>query len=91
MNDAKSPFTTHQLALQFGETEIVLESRILTARGASGGLVWNRPVAVHVRDASGESRLPIFDVTRRRQIALYSISLLLIAAGLLLGGRSNKE
>lgn len=91
MKDDNSPFTTHQLARRIGKTEIVLESQSWSAGGPSGGVVWNRPAAVRVRDESGETRLPIIDVTRRRQIALYSISLLFMVAGLLLGGRPTRE
>jgi hypothetical protein len=39
--------------------------------GRRGGLVWNRPVAVKVRDASGqESVLPVVDVTRQAQVSI---------------------
>jgi hypothetical protein len=39
--------------------------------GRHGGLVWNRPTAVKVQDASGqESFLPVVDVTRQAQISI---------------------
>lgn len=89
MNDIENElFTTHRLERRIGETDLILESRALSAAGPFGGVVWNRPVAVRV---DGETRLPIIDVTRRRQIALYSISLLIMVAGLLLGSRRTRE
>lgn len=39
--------------------------------GLHGGLIWNRPVAVHVRTAAGEElTVPVRDVTRQVQWGL---------------------
>ncbi len=40
-----------------------------------GGVVWNRPVAVRVQSGTVEHILPIVDVTRRRQIAIWLLGL----------------
>lgn len=53
-----------------GPARLALESRAWRARLPSGGLVWNRPTAVIVWQDGVERRLPIVDVTRRRQLAL---------------------
>jgi len=66
---------------------ITLESRSLKLRTSFGGLVWNRPTAVRVDHSSGETRLPIRDVTRRGQLILYGLSLLFVIAGLAAGRR----
>lgn len=43
----------------------------------SGGLIWNRPIAVLVRHSDGtEYTLPIHDVTRRLQVLVLSIGML---------------
>jgi hypothetical protein len=55
--------------LRHGGRLLVPVSRTVTVRlpGRAGGLVWNRPLAVEVRE-SGERRvLPIPDWTRRLQ------------------------
>lgn len=86
-DDKQPPFKTHSMARQVADTRIILESRSFQAIGPSGGVVWNRPVAVHTQSAHGESRLPIPDVTRRGQVILYATSFLFIIAGLALGSR----
>ena len=43
----------------------------------SGGLIWNRPIAVLVRHSDGtEYTLPVHDVTRRLQVLALSIGML---------------
>ena len=72
-------------AQRIGRTDVSLESRSWRARLPFGGLVWNRPAAVIVRQDGVERRLPIVDVTRRRQVALLAAGLLCLLAGLWLG------
>jgi len=55
------------------DTELRVRSQILQFRFPviSGGLIWNRPVAVLVRTADGQDRiLPIRDVTRTAMLVL---------------------
>ena len=78
-------------ARRIGDLEISLEAQAHRVAGSFGGGVWNRPVGVWVRGASGDKRLPIRDVTRRVQLAAYGLSLLFIGIGLSRRGRSRKE
>ncbi len=76
---------------RISELDIVLEARPRRVAWPFGGLVWNRPVGVRVRGPQGDQRLPIYDVTRRLQLAAYGLSLLFIGIGLSQRGRSPKE
>ncbi|MFZ6026699.1 MAG: hypothetical protein ACOYYS_03200 [Chloroflexota bacterium] len=50
----------------------------ITVPGFSGGLVWNRPLAVRVQTADGQQqRIPVPDVTRLVLLAIMGFSLLL--------------
>jgi hypothetical protein len=62
-----------------GETRIVPMARSLRIQipGLPGGLVWNRPVAVVAQTAGGQEQvLPVRDITRQVQLALFSGALL---------------
>ncbi len=49
----------------------------LTIPGFSGGLIWNRPVAVRVQTADGhEQKLPVPDVTRLILLGILGFSAL---------------
>ena len=74
--------TTRSEPLVIEDKRIVLEARTFCLRLPFGGLVWNRPVAVRVDGPSGDTRLPIHDVTRRWQIAAYGFSIVCILLGL---------
>lgn len=92
MNETgKRGFTTDRTTIRVDDTELALEARSFSLPAPFGGFVWNRPVAVVARTAAGETRLPVVDVTRRRRIALYAASAVLVFAGLLIGGRTSKE
>jgi len=55
------------------DIQLRVRSQVLQLRlpVASGGLIWNRPVAVLVRTADGQDRiLPIRDVTRTAMLVL---------------------
>jgi hypothetical protein len=58
-----------------GDVTLTPQSQALTVRWPSGGLVWNRPVAVLVEREGGTERIPIVDVTRVVQLGLLSFSL----------------
>ena len=79
MPDASSLFLTQEGSpLQVGDQTITVVSRALrwTWPMGFGGIVWNRPVAVKIRTASGvEHVLPVVDETRRRQIAIFFLGL----------------
>ncbi len=54
--------------IQAGALEITPQSSVykIMLRRGHGGLIWNRPKAVIVRNAEGqESTLPVVDVTRQ--------------------------
>ena len=68
-----------------GPARLALESRAWRARLPSGGLVWNRPTAVIVWQDGVERRLPIVDVTRRRQVALLAAGLICLLLAQRLG------
>jgi hypothetical protein len=56
-----------------GDLKITVRSRALQVRfpGASGGLIWNRPIAVSVYKPDGRiEHLPVRDVTRLVQVLL---------------------
>jgi hypothetical protein len=54
----------------------------------AGGLVWNRPFAVEVRTADGDTwSLPVPDITRQAQIALLAMGLI----GVLLIGLVSRK
>jgi hypothetical protein len=60
-----------------GDVTLTPQSQALTVRWPSGGLVWNRPVAVLVEREGATERIPIVDVTRVVQLGLLSFSLAL--------------
>lgn len=60
--------------IQLGEYRLLPISRALILRlpGMSGGIIWNRPVSVVVQSEGGiEQVLPVRDVTRQVQLALF--------------------
>ncbi len=62
--------------IHVGTATITVRSRALRVLlpRASGGLVWNRPVSVHVQNADGmDYDLPVRDVTRWAQWALMAL------------------
>ncbi len=79
MPDVSSLFLTQEGSpLQVGDQTITVVSRALrwTWPTGFGGIVWNRPVAVKIRTASGvEHVLPVVDETRRKQIMVFIFGL----------------
>jgi hypothetical protein len=62
-----------------GDLQITVRSRALQVRfpGASGGVIWNRPIAVSVYQPDGAvEHLPVRDVTRLMQVAFLACALL---------------
>ncbi len=80
MPDISSLFLTQEgPPLQVGDQTVTVVSRALrwTWPMGFGGIVWNRPVAVKIRAASGvEHVLPVVDETRRRQIMIFILGLI---------------
>jgi hypothetical protein len=58
-----------------GDVTLTPQSQALTVHWPSGGLVWNRPVAVLVERDEGTEHIPIVDITRVVQLGLLSFSL----------------
>jgi hypothetical protein len=82
---------TTEIARTIDEHQLVLEARTFRLRLPFGGFLWSTPAAVRVRTPAGETRLPIRDVTRRWQAAIYGFSFMCLAAGLLTRSRGSKE
>ena len=58
----------------------------------NGGVVWNRPVSVLAVNADGEeSVIPVIDVTRRLQIAIFGSGLFILVLTWLLSKIMHKE
>ena len=56
-----------------GDTRITPQAQAFSVRFPSGGFVWNRPTAVLVERDDLTQRIPIVDVTRVAQIALFGL------------------
>jgi hypothetical protein len=62
-----------------GNYRLIPISRALVLKfpGMRGGIIWNRPVSVVAQTGSGQEQvLPVKDITRQVQLALYGGSLL---------------
>ena len=74
-----------------GNTTVTPEAQALVVRWPRGGWVWNRPVAITV-EADGETRrVPIVDVTRVAQGALWAASVAFVVVALALSIKSRRE
>ncbi len=74
--------TASSQPISIGDLKITVRSRALQIRfpGSSGGVIWNRPIAVSVYRPDGTSqRLLVRDVTRLAQVFALALGL---AAGL---------
>ena len=56
-----------------GDTRITPQAQAFSVRFPFGGIVWNRPTAVLVERDDLTQRIPIVDVTRVAQIALFGL------------------
>ena len=94
MTQQKRPFswqTRSGETLTVGDVSVTPQSQAVSVRWSGGGCVWNRPVAVLVRRDGRERRVPIPDVTRIAQLALYGLSLLFVSVGLCIMRRQRRE
>jgi hypothetical protein len=76
-----------------GGVAVTPQSEALTMRWPRGGWVWNRPVAVVVERGDERKRMPIVDVTRVAQLALYGLSVVFAMVGLalMIGQRRSRD
>jgi len=88
MTQQQETFTWQQESgetVTVGEVAATPQSQALTVRWPRGGWVWNRPVAILVeRGEEDQERIPITDVTRVAQLALYGFGLVFAVLGLLM-------
>lgn len=56
--------------LYVGDCKLTPQSQALIIGGSSGGMVWNRPVALLVEQDGELKRFPILDLTRIIQLGL---------------------
>jgi hypothetical protein len=54
-----------------GDTRVTPQAQAFSVRFPFGGFVWNRPTAVLVERDDLTQRIPVVDVTRVAQIALF--------------------
>lgn len=77
-----SPFSLENLEgkpIKVGENLItpISQSFQLTIPGFTGGLIWNRPVAVRVQATNGQEQvIPVQDVTRLVLLGILGFTLL---------------
>ena len=71
-------------AVTVGDVSATPQSQALSVRWPHGGWVWNRPVALLVERNGKRERIPIVDVTRVAQLALYGLSVVLAVVGLVM-------
>jgi len=67
--------------IEVGDSKIVPLAKVVRFQksGWLGGVIWNRPVAVVVQTGNDEERvIPVRDVTRIAQIAIFGSGLLVI-------------
>jgi hypothetical protein len=69
-----------------GEVTVTPQARALVVHLPQGGLVWNRPTAVTIEQAGAKTRVPVMDVTRILQLALFTL-----AAGIAAARRPHAE
>ncbi len=56
-----------------GDTRITPQAQAFSVRLPFGGFVWNRPTAVLVERDDLTQRIPIVDVTRVAQVAMFGL------------------
>jgi hypothetical protein len=64
-----------------GDRRVTLLSSVLIIRLPWGNYVWQRPKAIIVEQQGRQVMLPIRDVTRRIELGLYGLGLLLTGVG----------
>ncbi len=73
-----------------GDTRITLQAQAFSLRLPFGGFVWNRPTALLVERDDSTQRIPIVDVTRIVQIALFGLVLTFSVIITLLAARQRR-
>jgi hypothetical protein len=56
-----------------GDTRVTPQAQAFSVRFPFGGFVWNRPTAVLVERDDLTQRIPIVDITRVAQVALFGL------------------
>ena len=70
-----------------GDTRVTPQAQAFSVRFPFGGFVWNRPTAVLVERDDVTQRIPIVDVTRVTQIAVFGLVVTLSVIITLLAAR----
>jgi hypothetical protein len=63
---------------------VTTQSQALTIRWPRGGFVWNRPLAVLVKEGDDAERIPVVDITLWSQVVLFGLSVIFSIATLIL-------
>jgi hypothetical protein len=71
------------------DVAVTPHSQALSVRWPHGGWVWNRPVSVSLERGGESKRIPIVDVTRMAQLALYGLGLVFAIVGFILMTRER--
>ena len=77
--------------VQAGDLTITPQSQVLIIRLPFAGLVWRRPTAILVERAGQTSRIPIVDVTRVIQLALFGVVALVFTVTVWIRSSRRKE
>ena len=79
-------------AITAGDLTVIPQARTLVVRWPYGGWVWQRPAAVQVRGQDRpEAPMPIVDVTRLAQLALWGLALIFSMATFFLTIRQRRN
>ena len=78
-------------ATTVGDITVTPQSQAVTVRWPSGGLVWNRPVAVVVERDGMRERTRVVDVTRMVQLGLLGLTLVFSMVFFWLSVRRGRE
>ncbi len=74
-----------------GDTRVTPQAQAFSVRFPFGGFVWNRPTAVLVERDDLTQRIPVVDVTRAAQIALFGLVVTLSVIITLLATRQRRS
>ena len=66
------------------DVTVTPQSQALTVRWPRGGFVWNRPLAVLVKQGDDVVRTPVVDITLWSQAVLFGLSVIFSVATLIL-------
>jgi hypothetical protein len=83
--------TTAAPTVEAGDVRATPESSVVTVRLPFGAFVWNRPSSIVVEREGRVERLPIVDVTRIAQLALWACVLVAFVACRLWPGRRKEH